>query len=107
MNTPSFEEAVRRYPCLADLVGLFTRQPGWSFLPLGVIDDDLLYGMREGPVVTDTMVIRAEWDVQVTRLRTDEVRDPFHAARGAVLWSFTGSVSDAIAELLALPDANQ
>jgi hypothetical protein len=105
VSMPSVEEAIRRYPCLADLVALFARQPGWVFLPLGVTDDDVLYGVREGSVVTDTLIICAEWDTTVARLRTEEVRDPFRAMRGAVLWSFTGSLTDAIGELLALPDA--
>jgi hypothetical protein len=99
-------EALRQYPCLKELAALITREPGWIFVTASISGVDCLYGVREGPVVTETITVRTPEDVTVARLRTDD----FLFAGGpfpGVLWEYTGSLVDALAQLRELPGHDQ
>lgn len=86
---------------LGDLAAL-AHSGGWVF-PLCGNEDAPVFGVREDCEVAETICIRSEREVIVTRLLTE---DWLNAQRGGlrwVLWYFTGSLADAIGELRALP----
>jgi hypothetical protein len=77
---------------------------GWIFLPVSVAGVHCICGTRERRTVTETITLRAVDDVTVARLRNEDCRGPRRSSGTGVLWEYTGTLSDAIDELQALPD---
>jgi hypothetical protein len=102
--SPEYLEAVHSHPGLADLALLARAGTGWTFLPVSVDGVHCIYGVREVRTVTETITLRAMDDVTAARLRTEDFQGRRSSSlRGGVLWEYTGTLSDAIDELLALP----
>jgi hypothetical protein len=95
--------AISRYPCLAALATLISSGSGWLFLPPLVLGGvECLFGARQGPVVTETITVRSPDDVTVARLRSEDFRIAVYGAAG-VLWEFSGTLEEAVAQLSDLP----
>ena len=104
MISPEYLEAVHSDPGLAKLALLARAGTGWIFLPVFVDGVHCLYGIREVRMVTETITLRAVDDVTVARLRTEDYCGSGSSSTpGGVLWEYTGTLSDAIDELQALP----
>jgi len=86
---------------LAGLAAL-AQGSGWVF-PLRGNEDAPLLGVHEGREVTETICIRSEMEVTVTRLRTEDWLNAHRGGLRWVLWHFTGPLTDAIGELRTLP----
>lgn len=104
MISPEYLEAVRSDPALAKLALLARAGTGWIFLPVFMAGAPCICGTRERRTVTETITVRAIDDVTVARLRNEDCRGPRRSSGAGVLWEYTGSLSDAIDELHALPD---
>ena len=104
MISREYLEAVHCHPALAKLASLASDGTGWIFLPVSLAGVQCLYGTRERRTVTETMTVRGLHDVTVARLRNEDCRGPRRSSVSAVLWEYTGGLSDTIDELHALPD---
>lgn len=104
MISREYLEAVHSHPAIAKLASMASDGTGWIFLPVRLAGVQCLYGTRERRTVTETMTLRALHDVTVARLRNEDCGGPRRSSVSAVLWEYTGTLSDAIDELHALPD---
>jgi hypothetical protein len=102
--SPEYLEAVDNHPALAKLALMARTCTGWTFLPVIIAGVHCIGGTRERRTVTETITVRAIDDVTVARLRNEDCRGPRYSSLSGVLWEYTGTLSDAIDELLALPD---
>ncbi|NKE61952.1 hypothetical protein FXN61_36410 [Lentzea sp. PSKA42] len=103
MISPEYLEAVRSHPDLAKLASMARVGTGWIFLPVCLLGVHCICGTRERRIVTETITVRAMDDVTVARLRNEDYRGPRCSPVSGVLWEYTGTLSDAIDELHALP----
>ncbi len=104
MISPEYLEAVNSHPALAKLALMARPGTGWTFLPVFVAGVHCICGTRERRTVTETITVRDVDDVTVARLRNEDCRGPRRSSISGVLWEYTGTLSDAIDELHALPD---
>ena len=104
MTSSEYLEAVRSDPGLAKLALMARAGTGWTFLPVRVAGVHCICGTRERRTVTETITVRAMDNVTVARLRNEDCRGPRRSPVSGVLWEYTGTLSDAIDELHALPD---
>lgn len=103
MISPEYLEAVSSDPGLAKLALMAQAGTGWIFLPVYVVGVHCICGTRERRIVTETITVRALDDVTVARLPNEDYRDRRCSSVSGVLWEYTGTLSDAIDELHALP----
>ncbi len=103
MISPEHLEAVRSHPGLAKLALMARAGTGWIFLPVYLAGVHCICGTRERRIVTETITVRAMDDVTVARLRNEDYRGRQCSPVSGVLWEYTGTLSDAIDELHALP----
>jgi hypothetical protein len=90
---PADEQAVALYPALADLIHL--RDAGWKFMPIEKDGHPVEHdGFRVWPDGwTDAIRIHSETNALGARVAPDE----------ALVWHYTGTVAQVVAELLTLP----